>query len=107
MGDTRFYVKDGNDVVQLLFEKLELLETLARKALRKIMASHEEQTALLNQIADRYDKGIQEVLDAIQQLKDAQAAAGNTTPEEDAATARLQAGAEALDNITPDAPPVP
>jgi hypothetical protein len=68
------------------------------------MATQAEQTAKLNAIGDKLDKASAEILAAIQALKDAQANAGSTTPEEDAATARLEAGAQALDDIVPDAP---
>lgn len=68
------------------------------------MASKEEQTAKLNAIGDRLDKATAEILAAIQALKDAQANAGNTTPEEDAATARLETAAQGLDDVNPDAP---
>ena len=70
----------------------------------KIMATQEEQTAKLNAIGDKLDKAKKEIVDAIQALKDAQANAGNTTPAEDAATARLEAAAQAFDDINPDAP---
>lgn len=75
--------------------------------IRKIMATQAEQAAKLNAIADELDKAKTEIVSAIQALKDAQAAAGNTTADEDAATARLDAVAQALDAINPDATPAP
>jgi chromosome segregation ATPase len=69
-----------------------------------IMATQAEQTAKLTAIGDKLDKASAEILAAIQALKDAQANAGNTTPEEDAATARLETAAQSLDDIVPDAP---
>ena len=74
---------------------------------RTIMASQQEEADKLNQLAIQLDKANTEIQNAIQQLKDALAAAGGTTPEVDAATANLTAKAQALDDVVPDAPPAP
>jgi hypothetical protein len=84
-------------------EAIRLLHKLIRKA-QKIMASQAEEAAILVAVDEKLDKATAEILAAIQGLKDALAAAGNTTPEVDAATARLTTAAQALDDIVPDVP---
>jgi seryl-tRNA synthetase len=86
-----------------LAEAIRLLHKLNRKA-DKIMASQAEEAAKLQAFGDQLDKATAEILAAIQGLKDALAAAGNTTPEVDAATDRLATAAQALDDIVPDVP---
>lgn len=61
------------------------------------MASQAEEAAALNAISDQLAKALNELVTAIQN-------AGNTTPEVDAATAKLQQLAQDLDNIVPDQP---
>ncbi len=69
------------------------------------MATQAELAAKLNNIADQQDKAYTEITGGIQDLKDALAAAGNTTPETDAAVVRLEGGTQMLDDINQDAPP--
>src|ERR1044071_9396933 len=76
---------------------------LTRKV-KQIMATQQELATKLNSIGDELDKAFKEITDAVQALKDALANAGNSTPEVDAAVARLDTAAQALDNINPDAP---
>lgn len=89
-----------------LNEAIRLLHKLNRKVV-KIMATQAEEAAKLAAIGDKLDKASAEILAAIEELKNALAAAGNTTPEVDAATERLTTAAQALDDIVPDVPPVP
>jgi peptidoglycan hydrolase CwlO-like protein len=96
----RCYYRILNRKLDLLIEQNKHTE----RKLNKIMATQAEQAAKLSAVADQLDKATAEILAAIQALKDAQANAGNTTPEEDAATARLSTAAQALDDINPDAP---
>lgn len=67
------------------------------------MATSAEQAATENKLADQLNKALAEILSAIQALQAAQQA-GSTTPDEDAATARLVTVAQALDDVIPDAP---
>lgn len=71
------------------------------------MATQAEQAAHLNKIGDQLDKATAEIIAAVQALKDAIATAGSTTPEVDAAMARLDTGVQTLDDINPDQPPAP
>jgi len=71
---------------------------------KNIMASQEDEAAQLSKIGDQLDKATGEITSAIQQLKDALASAGSTTPAVDAAVARLTTIAQGLDDIVPDAP---
>lgn len=73
----------------------------------RIMATQAETEAKLTTIADQLDKAKGEIVAAIQALKDALSAAGNSTPGIDAAVARLEGGAQALDDLNPDAPAAP
>lgn len=70
--------------------------------LRKIMSTQQEEADKLNELAAQLQKANDEIQKAIQDLKDALASAGNTSPEVDAATAALTAKAQALDDIVPD-----
>lgn len=74
------------------------------KDVQKIMATQSEEAAKLQAIGDQLDKATAEIVAAVQQLKDALAAAGNTTPEVDTATDRLSKAAQALDDLNPDQP---
>jgi hypothetical protein len=77
------------------YEKIERL-------LKKIMATQEEVASKLAAVGDKLDKATQEILAAIQALKDAVAAGGASSPEVDSAISRLEAGAQTLDDINPD-----
>ena len=79
-----------------------LLLQLNRKA-DKIMASQQEEADKLNALGAQLSKASDEIQKALQDLKDALAAAGQTSPEVDAATDALTAKAQALDDIVPDA----
>jgi len=68
------------------------------------MATQQEEADKLNAIAAQLAKANDELQKAIQDLKDALATAGSTTPEVDAATDALTQKAQALDDIVPDAP---
>jgi hypothetical protein len=65
-----------------------------------IMTDQTTLAATLSSIADQLTKATAEIVAAI-------AAAGNTTPAVDAAVAKLQGLAQALDDLNPDAPPAP
>lgn len=82
---------------------LALLTSINRKV-DKIMASQQEEADKLNALATQLGKASDEILKAIQDLKDALAAAGSTSPEVDAATQALTEKAQALDDIVPDVP---
>ena len=68
------------------------------------MERFDEEAAKLNALNAQLGKASDEILKALQDLKDALAAAGQTSPEVDAATEALTAKAQALDDIVPDAP---
>jgi ABC-type transporter Mla subunit MlaD len=76
---------------------------LKRKADRIIM-NQAELAAHLTAVDDQLDKATAEILAAIQALKDALANV-QTTPEVDAAVARLDTAAQTLDDINPDPGP--
>lgn len=71
----------------------------------KIMATHAEVAAQLNVVADQVNKVIAEVVAATAALQAAIVAAGNSTPEVDAAMSRLVAGVQAADDLNPDPAP--
>lgn len=64
---------------------------------RKIMSTQAELAAALRAVNAQLQKAIEEIVAAV-------ANSGNTTPEVDAAVAALQAAAQALDDLNPDAP---
>lgn len=72
------------------------------RRLRKIIMTQAELADHLTKVDDQLDKATAEILASVQALKDALAAAGNTTPEVDAALARLDTSAQTLDDINPD-----
>lgn len=69
------------------------------------MATQAELAASLSAVGDQLDKAQAEILAEVQALKDALAAAGATSPEVDAAVARVQAAAQSLDDVNPDVVP--
>jgi len=74
------------------------------RLLKQIMATQDEEAGKLNALSTQLQKANDEIQKAIQDLKDALAAGGNTSPAVDAATDALTAKAQALDDIVPDAP---
>lgn len=72
--------------------------------LERIQMNHDEQAALMNALADKFEKAKAEIIAANSQMAAALEAAGQSTPAIDAAAARLQALADALDALNPDAP---
>jgi hypothetical protein len=74
------------------------------RKIRRVIMTQAELAAHLTAVDDQLDKATAEILAAIQALKDALANA-QTSPEVDAAVARLDAAAQALDDINPDTGP--
>ena len=72
--------------------------------LGQIMATQAEEAAKLTALSAQLSKANDEIQKAIADLKTALDAAGNTSPEVDAATDALTMKAQALDDIVPDAP---
>lgn len=72
----------------------------------KIMASQDEEAAVLVGIKDQLSKAAGEIVAKIDELTAALAAAGATSPAVDAATADLKVLAQSLDNIVADPPVV-
>ncbi len=70
-----------------------------------IMATQAEEAEILRGIKTRLDEALTELLAKIQELTDAVAAAGATTPEVDSATADVRAIADRLADIVPNPPP--
>jgi len=70
---------------------------------KRIMTTQAQLAALLATISDQLEKASAELVAEIQTLSDAVANAGGTTPEVDASVARLQAIAQKLDDMNPDA----
>lgn len=67
-----------------------------------MMANQAELTAKLTAIADRAEKVKAEILAALEKLK-----ATATTPEQDAALARLETAVGGMDDLNADAAPTP
>ena len=80
----------------------ELLATLIQQG-QTIMATLEEHTAELNALKAKADKNHGELLAVLVKLQEAKDAAGNTTPEMDAAIAELAAVLKSTDDAVPDA----
>lgn len=71
---------------------------------RTIMETQAELATKLTALGDQLTKVSAEISSEIGTLQDAIAAAGNTTPEVDAALTRLQTLVDSLDALNPDAP---
>lgn len=69
-----------------------------------IMATQAEIASALNLVLDQLNKANAEIVAQIAALEAAIAAAGNSTPEVDAAMAALKEVAQKLDDINPDVP---
>lgn len=74
------------------------------KLLKELIMDKAQQAAALNSIADTLNKALGEIVAATAAVVAANAAAAQTTPEQDAAQARLQAVADSLDALNPDTP---
>ena len=85
--------------------QLEHLLTVLTTKMETIMATQEELAASLGAVKDQLTKASAEITTRIGALSDALTAAGNTTPAVDAALASVQAIAQILDDINPDAAP--
>lgn len=94
----RSRIQDALDFIAL---RQLVLEAQMNRALTKLgdleMTQAELKTAL-DALGDQLVKATNEIVAAI-------AASGSTTPAVDAAVIRLQAVAQALDDLNPDAPP--
>ena len=75
------------------------------QALEKVMASQEQLAAQLNAISAQLTKVTGEIQARVTALEAAIEAAGNTTPEVDAALEAVKQIAQALDDLNPDATP--
>lgn len=71
------------------------------------MATQAEHAQQLRDILAQNEKARTEVLTRIQELENALANAGATTPEVDEAMAALRASVQADDDLNPDAPAEP
>ena len=78
------------------YRVLDAIHQIDRKV-NNIMATQKEEADTLSAIADQLNKAITEITAALANL-------GNTSPEVDAATDKLKAVAQALDDLNPDAP---
>jgi hypothetical protein len=76
------------------------------KKLNKIIMNQQELEAALIAIKDQNDKARAEILAKFTSLEAAITAAGNTTPEVDAAVLALKASVQTDDDIVPDAPSI-
>lgn len=83
-----------------LVVEVRLSRKIINERLSKIMATQDQEAAALNAVSDQLTKAMGELTTALGNL-------GQTSPEVDAATAKLQAAAQALDDLEPDAPPAP
>jgi hypothetical protein len=75
------------------------------KLLKKILMNQAELAAELKAVKDQNDKSRAEVLAKFDALEAAIVAAGNTSPEVDAALAELKASVQTDDDLIEDAPP--
>jgi len=71
----------------------------------QITMNHAETAAALTAVGDRLTEASTEIVARLQDLQAAITEAGNTTPEVDAALARVQTLAAALADIVPNDPP--
>lgn len=71
----------------------------------QITMNQAELETALTAVGTRLTEASTEIVARLQDLQDAITAAGNTTPEVDAALANVQTLAAALADIVPDAPP--
>jgi hypothetical protein len=76
------------------------------RKVNRIMATQTEEAAKLNSFGDQLGKASDEIMKALEDLQKALDAAGQTSPEVDAATDRLAGAAQKLDDIVPDPQPV-
>jgi ABC-type transporter Mla subunit MlaD len=75
--------------------------------LERILMNQAELAQALTDLGAQLAKASAEITGKIADLETALANAGATTPEVDAAVASLKVSGQALDDIVPDAPPVP
>ena len=73
----------------------------------QITMNQAETAAALTVVGDRLTEASTEIVARLQELQAAITQAGNTTPEVDAALARVQTLAAALADIVPNDPPAP
>lgn len=97
-----FTFKIDRVVLKLDDHSVELLN----QKLNKIMSTQAELAEQLTALKDQTDKANAELLQKISDLEAAIVAAGNTTPEVDAALAALKDSVQKVDDIVPDQPPV-
>ncbi len=85
---------------------LHFADPVIKSLLEKLMSTQEELAASLAQVSEQVAKIGTETSTLVQKVDDltaALAAAGNTTPEVDAALAALQAQVTVVDDLVPDA----
>lgn len=75
-----------------------------RKTLKKILMTQEEAVAKINALTAQTQKSNAEISQKLTELSDAISAAGNVTPEVEAALAGLASVVQANDDLIADAP---
>ncbi len=83
-------------VLHIMWNGIKFLKSVTHN-LKHIIMTQAELATTLGDISTQFQKGIDEVVAAV-------ANSGQTTPEVDAAVAKLRAAAQTLDDINPDAP---
>ena len=72
------------------------------KLLKKLQMTQEEAVAKINELTAQTQKSNAEISAKLQELADAITAAGNVTPEVEAALTNLQSGVQANDDLIAD-----
>lgn len=100
------YIHDSDDSNNTAAHSVHLFRSLHTKV-DTIMANQAEQAAKLRTLASQLNKSKAEIIAAVDTLKQAIEAGGNSTEEVDDATAALETAVQGLDDLNPDAPPTP
>lgn len=95
------HIHDDRHTKGMLEKILENQHSIITKT-NQIMASQAQVAQQLTTLSTQLDKALTEIQTQIQALTDAVAAAGNSTPEVDAAIAALGVSAQKLDDLNAD-----
>ena len=104
---TDFHVHIHNKLEAELLTRMVELQYFVKVNLEKLMATQAELAQQLGQVADQAAKAHEEIVAGINDLKAAVEAAGQVTPEVEAAMQRLTGSVQQLDDLHPDTPVEP
>ena len=100
--DIHHYIHYKDEHTKVMLEKIFKTVINNNHLIKKIMSTQAEVAAQLTALSTQLDKALAEIQAEIQKLTDAVAAAGNSTPEVDAALGALSAKVQALDDLNAD-----